>query len=101
MEEAEAVAHDQWRSNVFLDPVAADTLTVEAFDAMSEHVSMDAVREPVRISHDLGQHRDWIAEYLGLGFDDIYLHHVGQAQGDFLDAFATSVLPAVRTGESS
>jgi len=30
LEEAESIAHHQWRSNVFLDPVAADTLTVEA-----------------------------------------------------------------------
>jgi probable non-F420 flavinoid oxidoreductase len=97
-EEAEAIAHDQWRSNVFLDPVAADTLTVEAFDAMSEHVSVEAVHEPVRISADLAQHRDWIAEYAELGFDDIYLHHVGQTQGAFLEAFGESVLPAVREG---
>src|SRR5699024_10878993 len=66
LEEAEAVAHDQWRSNVFGDPVAADTLTVESFDAMSEHVSAEAVHGPVRISEDLGRHRDWIAEYLEL-----------------------------------
>jgi probable non-F420 flavinoid oxidoreductase len=98
MEEAESIAHDQWRSNVFLDPVAADTLTVEAFDAMSEHVSVKAVHQPVRISADLAQHRDWIAEYLELGFDDIYLHHVGQEQGAFLKAFGESVLPAVREG---
>lgn len=98
LEEAEAIAHDQWRSNVFLDPVAADTLTVEAFDAMSEHVSVEAVHEPVRISADLAQHRDWITEYLELGFDDVYLHHVGQDQTAFLDAFGGSVLPAVREG---
>ena len=98
MEEAESIAHDQWRSNVFLDPVAADTLTVEAFDAMSEHVSVEAVHQPVRISADLAQHRDWIAEYLELGFDDIYLHHVGQEQGAFLETFGESVLPAVREG---
>ena len=98
LEEAEAVAHDQWRSNVFGDPVAADTLTVESFDAMSEHVSAEAVHGPVRISEDLGRHRDWIAEYLELGFDDIYLHHVGQTQEAFLEAFGESVLPAVREG---
>jgi probable non-F420 flavinoid oxidoreductase len=94
--QAEAIAHDQWRSNVFGDPVAADTLTVEAFDAMSEHVSVEAVHGSVRISADLGQHRDWIAEYLEVGFDDIYLHHVGQEQGAFLEAFGESVLPSVR-----
>ena len=96
MEQAEAIAHDQWRSNVFGDPVAADTLTVEAFDAMAEQVSVQAVHEAVRISADLAQHRDWILEYAELGFDDIYLHHVGQTQAPFLEAFGEAVLPAVR-----
>lgn len=98
LEEAESIAHDQWRTNVFLDPVATDTLTVEAFDAMSEHVPVAAVHTPVRISPDLGRHREWVEEYLELGFDDIYLHHVGQDQGAFIDAFGESVLPAVRSG---
>ena len=31
----------------------------------------------VRVSGDLGQHAAWIAEYADLGFDEIYLHHVG------------------------
>ncbi|KAB7745173.1 TIGR03885 family FMN-dependent LLM class oxidoreductase [Nostocoides sp. F2B08] len=96
MEEAEAIAHDQWRSNVFGDPIAGDTLTVEAFDTMSEYVRVEDVHGVVRISDDLGRHREWIAEYLDLGFDDVYLHHVGQSQQAFLDAFGGSVLPALR-----
>ena len=100
LEEAEAIAHDQWRTNIFLDPVAADTLTVEAFDAMAEHVPVSAVHTPVRISADLGRHREWVAEYLELGFDDIYLHHVGQDQRAFLEAFGEHVLPALRSGDA-
>ena len=57
---------------------------------------MDVVREGVRISSDLGQHREWLAEYAELGFDDLYLHHVGQEQAAFVDAFAEEVLPALR-----
>ena len=101
MREAEAIAHDQWRSNVFGDPIAADTLTVEAFDAMSRFVRVEDVHDVVRISNDLGRHREWIAEYLDLGFDDVYLHHVGQSQRAFLDAFGESVLPALRDGSAA
>ena len=39
------------------------------------------------------RHRDWLAEYAALGFDDLYLHHVGQDQADFIDAFGEHVLP--------
>ena len=45
------------------------------------------------MSSDLGQHAAWIAEYVELGFDEIYLHHVGQEQRGFLDAFGEHVLP--------
>ncbi len=95
-DEALHIAHDQWAANVFGPPVAWDTVTVEAFDAMAAQVPMEAVRTAVRVSADLEQHRDWLAEYASLGFDDLYLHHVGQHQTAFIDAFGEHVLPALR-----
>lgn len=94
--EAEAIAHEQWRTNVFAEPVSWDTETAEAFDVMAEHVTPQAVREHVRVSADLQQHIAWLQEYAALGFDDIYLHFVGQEQERFIDTFAEHVLPAVR-----
>ncbi|HSO69884.1 MAG TPA: TIGR03885 family FMN-dependent LLM class oxidoreductase [Arachnia sp.] len=96
MEEAEQIAFDQWRSNVLGEPLAWDIATVEGFDAASEHVTLESVRDVVRISSDLDQHVAWIREYADLGFDDIYLHYVGQDQSDYLDAFGAHVLPKVR-----
>lgn len=96
MEEAEQVAFDQWRSNVLGEPLAWDIATVEGFDAASEHVTLDSVRDVVRISSDLDQHVAWIREHADLGFDDVYLHYVGQDQSDYLDAFGAHVLPKVR-----
>jgi probable non-F420 flavinoid oxidoreductase len=90
---AAAIAHDQWRSNVFPPPVCWDLDTAEAFDAASAHVTPDDVAKVVLVSADLGQHAAWLAEYAELGFDEIYLHHVGQEQRGFLDAFGESVLP--------
>lgn len=95
-EEAEAIAHDQWRTNVFPEPVSWDTAQPEAFDAMAEHVTPATVREHVRVSADLGQHRAWLAEYAELGFDDLYLHFVGQDQERFIDVFGEQVLPELR-----
>lgn len=96
VEEAERIAFDQWRSNVLGAPLAWDIATVEGFDAASEHITLDSVRQAVRISDDLDQHVAWIREYADLGFDDIYLHFVGQDQAAYLDAFGTHVLPKVR-----
>ncbi|GAA5120036.1 TIGR03885 family FMN-dependent LLM class oxidoreductase [Alloalcanivorax gelatiniphagus] len=95
-EEADAIAYDQWRSNVFTEPVNWDTETPEAFDVMAEHVDLEAVRGAVEVSSDLSWHRDRIAELAAVGFDDVYLHFVGQEQAGFIDAFGAEVLPALR-----
>ena len=95
-EEALRIAHDQWAANVFGPPVSWDTATVEAFDVLADNVPSEAVRVPVRVSADLDEHRGWLREYAALGFDDIYLHHVGQGQADFIEAFGERVLPTLR-----
>jgi probable non-F420 flavinoid oxidoreductase len=94
--DAEQIAHEQWRSNVFGEPVAWDLETVEAFDTVSEDVTVAKVRTVVDVSSDLAWHRDRLAEYAALGFDEIYLHHVGQSQERFIDAFGEHVLPELK-----
>ena len=79
-DEALAIAHDQWRSNVFAPPLCWDLETVEAFDAWQRARDAGDVAESVRVSADLGQHAAWLQEYVELGFDELYLHHVGQEQ---------------------
>ncbi|WP_353987532.1 TIGR03885 family FMN-dependent LLM class oxidoreductase [Ruicaihuangia caeni] len=95
--EAEAIAFDQWRSNVFAEPVPSDTDSTAAFDAMAQHVGMGAVHEVVRISESTGEHVHWLVEYAELGFDTLYLHHVGQQQQAFIETFAEHVLPALQS----
>jgi probable non-F420 flavinoid oxidoreductase len=91
--EAEALAHEQWRSNVFSPPAVWDIDSVEVFDLVSEHVGVDPVRKAVRVSAEPEQHAAWLQEYLDLGFDELYLHHVGRDQTAFLDVFGEHVLP--------
>jgi hypothetical protein len=79
---------------VFGPPVSWDLDSAEAFDVLWSQVAPDAVRDAVRVSADLAQHREWLAEYAELGFDDLYLHHVGQEQAAFIEAFGEQVLPA-------
>jgi probable non-F420 flavinoid oxidoreductase len=92
-ERALAVAFEEWHSNVFPPPLCWDLDTPEAFELASAHVTAADVAQVVRVSSDLGQHAAWIAEYVELGFDDVYLHHVGQEQRGFIDAFGEHVLP--------
>ncbi|QFZ20086.1 TIGR03885 family FMN-dependent LLM class oxidoreductase [Saccharothrix syringae] len=95
-EEAAAIAHEQWRSNVFAPPVCWDLDLAETFDIVSEHVTVEQVARVVNISADPARHAKVLREYADLGFDEIYLHHVGQEQQRFLDVFGERVLPEVR-----
>jgi len=97
--EAEAlhIAHDQWRSNVFGPPISWDLDSPEAFDAASEFVPPEAVRDSVFVSSDLGAHAAYLRECAELGFDQLYIHHVGQEQSRFIDAYGEHVLPRLET----
>jgi hypothetical protein len=55
------------------------------------------MHEHVKISNDLGRHIGWLSEILDVdGVDGVYLHHVGQEQRGFLEAFGADVLPKLR-----
>jgi probable non-F420 flavinoid oxidoreductase len=92
-ETALGIAHDQWRSNVFASPVSWDLPEIAHFDEASKHVRPDDMHDAVLISSDPGRHAAWIGELAAVGFDGIYLHHVGQTQSEFLEVFGDKVLP--------
>lgn len=97
---ARKIAHEQWRSNVFAPPVCWDLELTEHFDEVSKHVTEDQVAEAVNVSADLGWHTARLREYAELGFDEIYLHHVGQQLDRFVDAFGERVLPQLEEAHS-
>lgn len=66
---------------------------VAAFDAIGETVSPQRVAESVLVSDALGQHAEWLHEYVEQGWDELYLHFVGKEQAGFIDAFGAEVLP--------
>jgi probable non-F420 flavinoid oxidoreductase len=94
-DEALRIAHDQWRTNVFSPPLCWDLATVEQFDQAARYVRPDDMRGPVLVSADLERHAAWLHELSELGWDAIYLHHVGQEQRAFVEAFGEHVLPQV------
>jgi hypothetical protein len=49
------------------------------------------------IGDDLAWHAGLIAEYAGLGFDQVLLHNVGRNQREFIEAFGAKVLPQLST----
>ncbi|MDH2327978.1 TIGR03885 family FMN-dependent LLM class oxidoreductase [Cereibacter sp. SYSU M97828] len=91
--EALAIAHDQWRSNVAGPPLSWDIDSVEGFDCAARTVRPEDMHAAVRISADPAQITGWLCEYLELGFERLYLHHVGKEQRTFIETFGCRVLP--------
>ena len=94
-ESALRIAHEQWRTNVFSPPIPWDLELTEHFDEVARHVRPEDMREGVLVSSDPQRHVAWLAELTELGFDEVYLHHVGQDQREFVEVFAEHVLPAL------
>lgn len=93
IDEAYAIADDQWRSNVFSPPANTDLRVVD-YDAVSaDGVSREQLDRSVIVSADLGELTQQIQDLANLGFDAVYLHHVGQDQRPFLEEFGEHVLP--------
>jgi probable non-F420 flavinoid oxidoreductase len=92
-DEALAIAHEQWRTNVFSPPLCWDLATAEQFDQAAKHVRPEDLRATVLVSADPARHAAWLQELAGLGFDEINLHHVGRDLREFVDVFGEHVLP--------
>jgi probable non-F420 flavinoid oxidoreductase len=92
-DEALAIAYDQWRSNVFAPPVCWDLEMVDHFDEAARFVRPEDMHGAVLCGSDPGRFAEWIAEAAALGFDEVNLHHVGQEQRPFIEAFGRDVLP--------
>ncbi|MDQ4109177.1 MAG: TIGR03885 family FMN-dependent LLM class oxidoreductase [Actinomycetota bacterium] len=90
-----AIAHDQWRTNVFGSDLAWNLELPTQFDEAARHVRPEDVSGPVLVSADTGRFVKWLLEIAELGVDAIYLHHVGQQQDRFIEVFAEHVLPEV------
>ena len=70
-DEAVAIAHDQWRTNVFGSELAWNLELPSQFDAAATTVRAEDVREVVLVSSDLERHAAWLQEIAELGVDEI------------------------------
>lgn len=93
--EAEAIAHDQWRTNVFGSDLAWNLELPSQFDEAARFVRPDDVREPVLVSSDLDWHAARLGEIAAVDVQTLSLHHVGQEQERFIEAFGEHVIPEV------
>jgi probable non-F420 flavinoid oxidoreductase len=96
VEEARRIAVEQWRGNCLPTELAWDLTQPEQFEAATRYVPPEEVARNVLVSADLSRHVEWLGEYAELGFDELYLHHVGPDNAEFINDFGTSVLPQLQ-----
>jgi coenzyme F420-dependent glucose-6-phosphate dehydrogenase len=94
-ERALRIAHQQWAAPILGSDVGWELEMPEHFDQVAQYVRPEDVRPHVLVSSELGQHVEWLGEFAELGFEEIYLHHVGHDQRRFVETFGEKVLPAV------
>jgi coenzyme F420-dependent glucose-6-phosphate dehydrogenase len=95
-EEALDNALDQWGPVSAAGDTNWNVSRVADFDAIGALVTEDTIRQRVTVSADLGRHVERIAALMDLGVTAIHLHCVSRNQQEFVDAFGTKVLPALR-----
>jgi probable non-F420 flavinoid oxidoreductase len=100
-DEALSAAVEQWRHAALPADALADLETPERFDAATRDVAAADVRDRLLVSSDVGRYVGWIEDALGLGFDEIYFHHVGREIERFVDVFGAHVLPRVGSVSSA
>ena len=98
LDEARAIARDQWRNHALGSPLDQDLPTPEHFDAAGRHVGDAAIEQSAIVTDSVAELVERIRTFESLGFDDVYLHHVGQDQTPFLDLAGSELLPALRGG---
>ena len=94
-DEAEAIAHDQWRSNVFAPPVCWDVDTASDVRRGRERRPARAgQREVVNVSSDLGAHTALARRVRRAGVrQDLRCTTSARSRTAFIDAFGEKVLP--------
>lgn len=95
-EAAFAIAREQWRNGLLAPPVTWDLEQPEDFEAALVGLDEDELRTAVLVDHDAVAVAGRIADLIEIGFDRVYLHHVGTEQSRYLDAAASDLIPALK-----
>ncbi|PVE95598.1 TIGR03885 family FMN-dependent LLM class oxidoreductase [Microbacterium sp. TPD7012] len=91
-----SIARDQWRNGLLTPPVTWDLEQPEDFDDAVAGLDDHGLRKAVLIDHDPVSLASRIAELADIGFDRVYLHHVGRDQSAFLDMAASDLIPSLK-----
>ncbi|QMU98552.1 TIGR03557 family F420-dependent LLM class oxidoreductase [Microbacterium esteraromaticum] len=87
-------AREEWAHGGLRFPTA-DIRSPYDFAMMTKHVEDADLADRMLISSEPEEHREHIQRYVDLGFDHVYVHNVGRNQSEFIQMYATHVLPEI------
>ncbi|GAA2080300.1 TIGR03885 family FMN-dependent LLM class oxidoreductase [Aeromicrobium halocynthiae] len=94
---AREIARDQWQNHALPTVLHYDAATPQELDAHGHDVPDSDVAEAVLVSDSVPDLAERLLQLVSLGFDEVYLHHVGQDQAPFLQVAEHELLPALRS----
>ncbi|MDF2558652.1 MAG: class F420-dependent oxidoreductase [Microbacterium sp.] len=95
-EAAFAIAREEWKNGLLSPPVTWDLEQPEDFEAAVAGLDEQELRKSVLVDHDPSSLAGRIADLAEIGFDRVYLHHVGTDQSRFLDVAASDLIPELK-----
>jgi probable non-F420 flavinoid oxidoreductase len=93
---ARELANRQWRSGAVSPPRSWNLPLPEDFAEETSKVTPDDADAFVMCSASTARHADHLAALAETGADEVYVHHVGVDQADFIAAYGEHVLPALQ-----
>jgi len=92
-EQAKRTAHEWW-PNAGLPGQLTQELALPAhFEQAVTLVTPEALAEKLPLGPDPDRHVEAIREYVGAGFDHVYIHQIGPDQDGFFDFFERELAP--------
>lgn len=86
-EKAEYEAWYNWRHAVLGGNLQSEIRTPEDFDSAVDSITIDQIKDVIRISSDPKDHLEWLQEYISCGFSQIYIQDVSNEQAGTIEMY--------------
>jgi coenzyme F420-dependent glucose-6-phosphate dehydrogenase len=94
---ARKTAHEFWPTAAIPGEAGQELPNPAHFEQLAKIVTEEMVAEQVACGPDTDRYVEQLREYVDAGFDHVYIHQIGPDQEGFIKAFASEVLPKLRS----
>jgi G6PDH family F420-dependent oxidoreductase len=91
---AKKIAHEVWPTAALRGELTQELATPKHFEQAAQMVTEEQVAEAVTCGPDPERHIKALREYVDAGFDNVYVHQIGDDQEGFIEFYRREVLPA-------